>query len=128
MSDNKSTKTMDGGGGVATGEPTNQPRFLSSGIGADGYEGTRVRRWGAYQRSAIRKRLKRAEEQSDGDKKKQLLASILSTCLVRKERKVGTALLFRAGIKGAQKLAKELSVGEMRAAIATCVRISKIDD
>lgn len=124
-------QTMDGGGAsappvaTAAAEPKKQ-RFAPSGISADGYADTRVRRWEVYQRSAIKKIVTRAESELSGDAQRKELARALGTCLVRPYRPVGTASLYRPGAGGAARIADQVPVDQIRAALRTCMELSNI--
>ena len=129
----KSDKSLTTDAAIANAtETATGDRFAPSGITAEGYAGTRVRRWEKNQRGTakkpgvVAKNYAHARKMDAGEARVRAFATLLGTCLVRKEKPVGAARLFRHGGAGVRKIMEEVKATEIESAVKTCVTLSGV--
>ena len=104
---------------------------MPSGIEAEGYEGTRFRRWEIYQVKTIRAGLRALGVQKVGDldpsnpKHENAAARFLVTGLVGPE-KPGAQTLFRPGARGINRVKNEIDTPELIEAFGRQLLFSRV--
>lgn len=107
-------------------------RFRLSGIDAEPYFDTRIRRWEFYQIAAVKQTLAALGVKSSDDfasiaddtEKMVKLTRVLGTCLVCPASRRGVATLFRGGEQGVAEMVSDLTarqvIGAMQVACELC--------
>lgn len=138
-----STRDLSAGSVQAAGNHDgDSPRFIPSGLRADGYAQTRIRKMQKNQSSAVVAGLGRLGITTTAELRKALTddatdsrvlfykaTQFLQGCLVGPEKPVGPAQLFRKGQNGTARLMADLSPSDVAGALGkACDQVGILQD